>query len=345
LSALPRALVLAVVLFAVGFVIGRFAGPSLSDGRNAEPRVATGADHAAAGSLIGSGGDGRPSAPDATPPLPRALPAAAAATDATPLDTLVDELRGEPPPAYRRYVIDTLTQKVLAEPGAELALLDRARGERDAEVLAALGDALLGYYRVTLDDRIPRAAREALATETDPARRRGLLRFLGTVPGVDRVVTGFTEHCAAGAAGASMAARLVGTAAEMHDPAVAQRLLEAVSLSAAGAGEVGRVVDLLDAPAAELRRGAVQALGGALGDGRAAAREALVRQVGKDADATVRERAVDALVRLDLADARPVLARLRGIDEELDRRIERYDRILALGITEWRLVQREWNRS
>ncbi|MBK7976677.1 MAG: hypothetical protein IPK07_26565 [Deltaproteobacteria bacterium] len=289
------------------------------------------------------------------------------------LEGLLARLDAHPGPAYRRYLVDLLTRKALAEPGLELELLDRARAERDPERLAALGEALVGYYRATQDDRIPSEARAALETERDPARRRALLGFLGSMPGVALALPDFPARCAAlaveapdaatrtaaaialasqAAGGASpesaapeIAGLLVDVASRTPETATAGRLLAAVDLRRAGPESVGRVSDLLDAPAPEVRRGAARALASAPPAARAHATAALARRARFEVDPEIRASLVDAIVRLDLGGARPVLAGLTGLDPALDQHIQRYEQVLALGLSEWRLVQRELNRS
>ncbi len=289
------------------------------------------------------------------------------------VERVLAQLAARPGPAYRRYLVELLTRQALAEPGLELELLDRARAETDPELVAALGESLMGYYRATQDDRIPAEVHAALETETDPARQRALLRFLGSVPGVSLALPDFPARCASlalespdpqtrtsaatalaaqatrGASsestGAELAATLVDVAARTADTSTAERLLGAVDLARTGEASVRRVSDLLDAPSPAIRRGAARALASVAPAAKAHATEALVRRARFETDAAVRERLVDSIVRLDLADARPVLARLRGLDPALDRHIDRYDNVLALGLSEWRLVQRELTRS
>ncbi len=359
----------AATLGLVAFSAGRFAAAGL-----APQTVATAAGLARIAPTVDAATvtDASVTALDGDTSANRAAPSA---SPKSPIDVehVLDQLASRPGPAYRRYLIELLTRQALAEPGLELELLDRARAETDPELVAALGESLMGYYRATQDDRIPAAVHAALETEADPVRQRALLRFLGSIPGVALALPDFPARCASlalespdpqtrtaaavalatqAARGASsdttsaeLAATLVDVAARTADASTAERLLGAVDLGRTDAASVRRVSDLLDAPSPAIRRGAAQALASVAPPAKARATDALAQRVRFETDAAVRESLVDSIVRLDLADARPVLARLRGLDPALDRHIDRYDNVLALGLSEWRLVQRELTRS
>ena len=377
MSSVPIRILVAALVFSIGIATGWIWGlrtadrpaPSILEGKRLAERDArrVSPSRSGTGAVVPRYPRGEPArAASGTHEANEGAAAGLQTEGTTDAQHVLDALRRGADGAYRRYLVGLLSRLTLAQPGLEWDLVELTLVERGPGMLTALSEALTQYYLLSHDDRILDVAEDALAEGGSPDRRRVFLRSLGKVPGVWLALPGFVARCAELAAhapdadtrqeavGALIAqARtdvamepgfsdtLVDTATRAPDPEQAGRLLSASNLDNAGAEAIQQVVSLLGSDEPAIRRGAAEALGKGGVRERDAVLHALEDEVRVESEPEVRNTLLDALVRLGLQEARPALDRLRGIDPELDGRIEHYGRVLDLGINEWRLVQRE----
>jgi len=271
-------------------------------------------------------------------------------------------------PALKRYVKMRLKEAALAMPAE--SLLAALNGERDPDVLEALGAALATKAS---NAEAPDLIQPLLARATgdsDPALRAAAVRGLRGVPSVEFMeknggVVTYEQlvRDASPEVRAAVAENLVSESADVYsghdrrvseaavsvaaaaeDPAVAAKLLREVSMEAVGPEAVEQVTRLLRSEDPELRAAAATALGGVPGGGTAGARGSLVDLYRDDKDPAVRKAALQGIARLGQSHAMPVLESLRGVDRAMDAEIDAWLSVLKLNLQEWELVLREKQR-
>ncbi|GHG94489.1 HEAT repeat domain-containing protein [Comamonas sp. JC664] len=271
-------------------------------------------------------------------------------------------------PALKRYVKMRLKEAALAM-SAE-SLLAAWQGERDPEVLEALGAALATKASNTGAPGLIQPLLARAVGDADPALRAAAVRGLRGVPSVEfmeknggvvtyeqlvrdaspEVRAAVAENLVAESAdvysghdrGVSEAA--VSVAAASEDPAVAAKLLREVSMEAVGHEAVEQVTRQLRSENPELRAAAATALGGVPGGEAAGARGSLVDLYRDDKDPAVRKAALQGIARLGQSQAASVLESLRGVDRSMDAEIDAWLNVLKLNLQEWELVLREKQR-
>ncbi|ABF92003.1 hypothetical protein MXAN_6493 [Myxococcus xanthus DK 1622] len=271
-------------------------------------------------------------------------------------------------PALKRYVKMRLKEAALAMPAE--SLLAALHGERDPEVLEALGAALATKASNAENPGLIQPLLARATGDADPALRAAAVRGLRGVPSVefmeknggvvtyeqlvrdaspevraavaDNIVSESADVYSGHDRRVSEAAVSVATASE--DPAVAAKLLREVSMEAVGHEAVEQVTRQLRAENPELRAAAATALGGVPGGASAGARGSLVDLFREDKDPAVRKAALQGIARLGQAHAVPVLESLRGVDRAMDAEIDAWVSVLKLNLQEWELVLREKQR-
>jgi HEAT repeat protein len=213
-----------------------------------------------------------------------------------------------------------------SDPAARAAAVRGLRGTGSVEAMAKLGS--VDYTRL-IHDPAP-MVRQAVV--------QNLLSESAEVYfGHDRAVS---EQAIA----VALAARS-GSAA---DPALAAKLLSEVSTESVGSQVVAELLSLLDAPAepslAVLRASIVTALGGVPSSESARVATRLIDLYRQDASREVRRAVLQALVRLEMARAVPLLDALRSVDTGLTAEIDSWQRAIQSGLQEWTLLLREKQR-
>lgn len=271
-------------------------------------------------------------------------------------------------PALKRYVKVRLKEAALAM-SAE-SLLAALHGERDPEVLEALGAALATKASNVENPGLIQPLLARATGDADPALRAAAVRGLRGVPSVefmeknggvvtyeqlvrdaspevraavaDNIVSESADVYSGHDRRVSEAA--VSVAAASEDPAVAAKLLREVSMEAVGHEAVEQVTRQLRSENPELRAAAATALGGVPGGAATSARGSLVDLFREDKDPAVRKAALQGIARLGQAHAVPVLESLRGVDRAMDAEIDAWVSVLKLNLQEWELVLREKQR-
>ncbi|QQR43722.1 HEAT repeat domain-containing protein [Myxococcus xanthus] len=271
-------------------------------------------------------------------------------------------------PALKRYVKMRLKEAALAMPAE--SLLAALQGERDPEVLEALGAALATKASNAENPGLIQPLLARATGDADPALRAAAVRGLRGVPSVefmekngsvvtyeqlvrdaspevraavaDNIVSESADVYSGHDRRVSEAA--VSVAAASEDPAVAAKLLREVSMEAVGHEAVEQVTRQLRSETPELRAAAATALGGVPGGESAGARGSLVDLFREDKDPAVRKAALQGIARLGQAHAVPVLESLRGVDRAMDAEIDAWVSVLKLNLQEWELVLREKQR-
>ena len=213
-----------------------------------------------------------------------------------------------------------------SDPAARAAAVRGLRGTGSVEAMAKLGS--VDYTRL-IHDPAP-MVRQAVVQNL-------LSESADVYFGHDRAVS---EQAIA----VALAARS-GSAA---DPALAARLLSGVSTESVGSQVVAELLSLLDAPAepslAVLRASIVTALGGVPSSESARVATRLIDLYRQDASREVRRAVLQALVRLEMARAVPLLDALRSVDTGLTTEIDSWQRAIQSGLQEWTLLLREKQR-
>jgi hypothetical protein len=265
--------------------------------------------------------------------------------------------------AYRHYLAAQLRE--LAATWPEQELIDLFDAESDPELVELLGAALAGASDRELDASGLHAVANRAEEDPDPALRAAAVRALRRTTALENTQDLYTclvqdpspevrQEAATNlvednrliysghdgpAADAAVAA-----AVATDDPEIAAQIVAGISTEAVSAPSASGLVGLLGSGEPRLRAAAAGALGGVPASERDAARAALLELFDRDTDLEVREAIVEAVVRLDFAGARPLLARLRVADPRLAGEIDAWTAALALGLQEWSLIVREKQR-
>lgn len=230
----------------------------------------------------------------------------------------------------------------LEEPEALRAPLDRAQRDPDPEARAAALRGLRGTASVETMDKLGTADYERLVRDPAPAVREAVVGNL--LAESAEVYFGHERTVSEKAIAVALAARSGPSA----DPAAATRLLSQVSTESVGHQAVTELMSLLDGPidaaGAGLRAAVVTALGGVPSGESAAVVDRLLTHYRKDAAPEVRRAILEALVRLRMAAASPLLDALRPVDRAQEPEIAAWLQALKSGLQEWTLLQREKQR-
>ena len=285
---------------------------------------------------------------------------------------MIDELRDalkSGSPAYRKYARERLRAAARVMPVNELRAA--VQGERDPDMLEALGAALASKSAFTEDATLVQPLLTRAAGDTDPQARAAAVRALRGTGSVDlmarnggavtyeqlirdsapevrqAVVDNLLHESAKVYFGheRSVSEAAVATALAAKDPQAAARLLSEVSMEAVGHDTVERLRGQLRAEDPVLRGAAATALGGVPGPEAPAMRQALVSLYREDKDPAVRKAALQGLVRLGMGGSRATLESLRGVAPGLDPEIDAWRSALELGLQEWHLLLREKQKS
>ena len=100
----------------------------------------------------------------------------------------------------------------------------------------------------------------------------------------------------------------------------------------------------IDASPPVLRAAVVTALGGVPSTESALVQKRLLEHYRRDAAKEVRRAILEALVRLAMTGAPPILESLRSVDSGLSAEIDAWQEALLSGLQEWSLLQREKQR-
>jgi hypothetical protein len=300
----------------------------------------------------------KPSPPqDVLRPVPCELPA------------LVEEYRqGKASPAYRRHVREQL-QGLLGRVPPE-ALWAKVEAERDAEVLEALAGLWVTRFNRSGERSVLERVVERAGREEDAARRAALVRALrqtdepasevlarapatrdayrtwvrDAAPEVREAVVGNLADEAARSFGRSQetAERMVSLAVEASAPETAAELLAAVSLEAVRSPGVAQVRGLLrDAEHTGVREAAARALGTVAAGEASTTLRALAERYPEETEPAVRKALLEALSRLGLSSAIPVLRKLQGVDAAMDAEVEVWLSLLASQPQTWNLLEQD----
>jgi hypothetical protein len=285
------------------------------------------------------------------------------------LSTLLDEYRkGRASPAYRRYVREQL--RGLVESLPEETLWSRLLSERDPEVLAVVAEAWVLRYVLNGKPAVLERLVNHVGEEQDPALRATLVRalvhtgepsteLLGTrvlkgrdvygdwvkdpAPAVRAaVVENFREEASRNFGRfRGVAEKAVSLATMAEDPATAAGLLTSTSIEAVGAASVAQVRKLLQSSEhPEVRAAAAQALGTSPVTQLAESLEALAAHYATETDPGVRSALLEAISRLGLSRAVPVLQRLRDVDPAMQAQVDGWLALLAERPQTWDLLDK-----
>jgi len=230
----------------------------------------------------------------------------------------------------------------LGEPEALRAPLSRAMSDSDPAARAAAVRGLRGTGSVEAMAKLGSVDYTRLIHDPAPMVRQSVVQNLLSESA--EVYFGHDRAVSEQAIAVALAARS-GSAA---DPALAARLLSGVSTESVGSQVVAELLSLLDAPAepslAVLRASIVTALGGVPSSESARVATRLIDLYRQDASREVRRAVLQALVRLEMARAVPLLDALRSVDTGLTAEIDSWQRAIQSGIQEWTLLLREKQR-
>ena len=230
----------------------------------------------------------------------------------------------------------------LGEPEALRAPLSRAMSDSDPAARAAAVRGLRGTGSVEAMAKLGTVDYTRLIHDPAPMVRQAVVQNLLSESA--EVYFGHDRAVSEQAIAVALAARS-GSAA---DPALAARLLSGVSTESVGSQVVAELLSLLDAPAepslAVLRASIVTALGGVPSSESARVATRLIDLYRQDASREVRRAVLQALVRLEMARAVPLLDTLRSVDTGLTAEIDSWQRAIQSGLQEWTLLLREKQR-
>ncbi len=319
-----------------------------------------------AGAVGASSGTGQNAAVTARPVPPDAEPMKAVPCE---LSTLLDEYRkGRASPAYRSYVREQL--RGLVESLPEETLWSRLLSERDPELLAVVAEAWVLRYSAGGKPAVLERLVNHLGEERDPALRATLVRSLAhtgepstellgarVLKGRDvyrdwvkdpapavraAVVENFREEAARNSGRfRGVAEKAVSLAAVAEDPTTAAGLLTSTSIEAAGGASVAQVRKLLmSSEHPEVRAAAALALGTSPVSQLSESMEALAARYAVETDAGVRGALLEAISRLGLSQAVPVLQRLRDVEPAMQAQVDGWLALLAERPQTWDLLDK-----
>lgn len=314
-----------------------------------------------------------PEAPAVPPsPPPPAPPTNAEALKEVPceLKPLVEEFRqSSASPAYRRYVAQQLRGRRDSLPAE--TLWAQLVAEQEAPVLELLAELWVARYARNPDARVLERLVEHLSSRREPALRAALVRALrhsgepstellgrsvlrgqdvyaawvkDEAPEVRQAVVENVRVEAARNFGRfqGVAEKAVALAREATDPQVQAALLTASSLEAARAPAVERVRELLQkSEHPEVRTAAAKALGTVSVAQAAQSTKALAARYATESERPVRGAILEAISRLGLSQAVPVLQKLRGVDASMQDEVERWLTLLSSHPQTWELLDKD----
>lgn len=303
---------------------------------------------------------GREHPPSAASPTPTTTAPDAPAFKTVPceLTALVEEFRkARSSPAYRRYVREQA--RSAAESLPLETLWPPLRAERDPEVLDLLAELWVRRYARDRNPSVLERLVDHLQAERTPTLRATLVRafrhtgepsteLLGRsvlkgrdvytawvkdeAPEVRQAVVENAREEAARNFGRfqGVAEKAVALAAEATDPRVKAGLLTASSLEAVRAPAMAQVRELLQkGEAPEVRAAAARALSTAPVAQSEVSMKALAERYPAESDRAVRGAILEALSRLGLGKAVPVLQQLRGVDTSSQAEVDAWLALLA----------------
>ncbi len=230
----------------------------------------------------------------------------------------------------------------LGEPEALRAPLSRAMSDSDPAARAAAVRGLRGTGSVEAMAKLGAVDYTRLIRDPAPLVRQAVVQNLLSESA--EVYFGHDRAVSEQAIAVALAARS-GPAA---DPALAAKLLSEVSTESVGSQVVAELLSLLDGPAepslAALRASIVTALGGVPSAESARVVTRLTDLYRQDESREVRRAVLQALVRLEMARAVPLLDALRSVDTGLTAEIDAWQRAIHSGLQEWTLLLREKQR-
>ncbi len=319
-------------------------------------------------------GAAKPAGQSTPPPPPAAQPAATAPKGADALrtvpcelGTLLDEYRkGRTSPAYRRYVREQL--RTLSETLPAEQLWSRLVEERDAELLALVAEAWVSRYARDPKPAIVERLVAHILGEREPALRATLVRALQHTgepstellgrsvlkgkdpyaawvkdesPEVHQAVVDNVREEAARNFGRfqGVAEKAVALAVVAMEPKVKAGLLTATSIEAARPTSVATVKELLEkAEAPEVRAAAARALGTVRASEVASTMKALAARYAVEPERVVRSALLEAIARLGLSQAVPLLQQLREVDGTMRDEVDGWLTLLASKPQTWTLL-------
>jgi HEAT repeat protein len=287
------------------------------------------------------------------------------------LSNMVQQLRGAVKtgtPAYRKYLLEQLKMAARALPPEELLAL--VEQEREADVLEALGTALVSKAGFVEDPSLVQPLLQRAAGDGDPNLRAAAVKSLRATGSVDlmakngnvvtyeqlirdnspvvreAVVGNLVDESAKVYFGhdKTVSETAVSTALASPDPESAARLLREVSMEQVGSETVRKLTGQLRAENPSLRAASATALGGVPGAESAGATRSLLELYRTEQDPAVRKAVLQGLVRLGMSGARPTLQSLRGVAPSMDPEIDAWLAALNLNLQEWHLLLREKER-
>jgi hypothetical protein len=361
-SRLRLAVVAVLLLSAVGLVWRSRAPEGAGEAARAEAGPGLGGEGSASGGASASAAVASTSMSTGSEPLPQ-VPCE--------LSTLLDEYRkGKASPAYRRYVREQL--RGLVESLPEEVLWSRLLDEKDPELLDVVAEAWVLRYTVSGKAAVLERLVDHLGQERNPALRATLVRALAHTgepstqllgqqvlkerdvyrewakdasPEVRRaVVENFREEAARNFGryrGVSERAVALAVETQAQDPATAAGLLSASSIEAAGGEAVAKVRGLLQSSEhTEVRAAAARALGTSPVSELSDSMEVLAQRYTAEKDSRVRGALLEAITRLGMGSAVPVLQRLRGVDASMQAEVDGWLALLAERPQTWDLLDK-----
>lgn len=314
-----------------------------------------------------------PQAPAVPPsPPPPALPTNAEALTEVPceLKTLVEEFRkSSPSPAYRRYVSEQLRGRRDSLPAEKLWA--QLVAEQEAPVLELLAELWVARYARNPDPRVLGRLVEHLSSRREPALRAVLVRALrhsgepstlllgrSVLKGQDVYATwvrdeapevwqAVVENVREEAAHdfvrrQGVAEKAVALAQEATNPQVQAALLNACFLQAVSAPAVERVRQLLQkSEHPEVRTAAARALGTVAVAQAAESTKVLAAHYAIERERPVRSAILEAISRLGLSKAVPVLQKLQSVDVSMHSEVERWLTLLSSHPQTWELLDKD----
>lgn len=285
------------------------------------------------------------------------------------LDDMLDGMRRalhRGSPALRLYARELLKESTLALAPEQLhAAFAR---ERDPQVIEALGAALAARTARTRDMNFIKPQLDRAVRDADPAARAAAVRSLRGIasveamsetrsPGYEQLIrdaapevrSAVVENLLSESAqvyfghdrAVSEKAVQVAAAATTNDPKSAAKLLSEVSTEQIGHDTVKTLLEMFASPNVEVRAAAAHALGGVSASEASSVRGTLVEHYSSDREAMVRKAILEALARLGMSGAVPLLESLRSVDATMKGEIDLWLAALKSGLQEWHLVLRE----
>ena len=230
----------------------------------------------------------------------------------------------------RRDQLDLAPALGASRPDELPCALDRAVRDADPAARAAAVRSLRGIGSVEAIAETQSAGYEQLIRDAAPEVRTAVVENL-----ISESAQIYFGHDRA------VAEKAVQVAALAPDAKLSAKLLSEVSTEQLGHETVQTLLGLLAGSDVEVRAAAAHALGGVPAGESAEVRAALLARYEKDDAAAVRKAILEALARLGMSSAVPLLESLRGVDATMKLEIDQWLEALRSGLQEWHLVLRE----